>query len=520
MWQRRTAGTGAANVRAIVAEAKEVTENDTWPAPDMCLIEDDRAPAPVLNDDAPPAGWGDWITVEAAARACPRDYIAAGLIGAASSWIANARRVTATADWNEASHLWFALIGAPSAGKTPALRPMIEASRGIERDAEPKWREALAIYARDAEAARARDKAWQQEVREAVASGMTPPDRPARADKPEQPPRPRAMAMDVSTEELQKMLAENPRGLLYVRDELAGWFGAFDRYGGNGADRAFFLECWNGGAYVCDRVRYHGAPVRIEHASLAVIGGMVPDRLREALADADDGLAARLIYVWPDPMPIVSLCERGDADAAQRRKLLHDAARRLRGLAMGVDEQGSPAPRALRLEKDAFKLFDELRREAMARARTVGGLAAGWHGKNPGRALRLALVYELLAWAVRDDGTPEPASVSADAVARAGEYIDYAAGMLDRITGGLAIGRAEADAAAIARNILATRSATFNERALYQTPGFAWARDAKRRAPGLAVLDRAGWIRRPAVGVAGRPRGDWQVSPRLWERRL
>jgi hypothetical protein len=31
---------------------------------------------------------------------CPRDYIAAGLIGAASAWIGNARRVAATADWN------------------------------------------------------------------------------------------------------------------------------------------------------------------------------------------------------------------------------------------------------------------------------------------------------------------------------------------------------------------------------------------------------------------------------------
>jgi Protein of unknown function (DUF3987) len=508
------------NVRAIIGDPSEITTRDAWPAPDMRLVNDDHAPTPALEDDALPAGWEGWVTAEAAARACPRDYVAATLIGAASAWIGNARRIAATADWSEPAHLWFAIIGAPSAGKTPALQPMIEVSRALERDAEPAWCEALARYKRDAEAAHARDKAWRDDVRAAASSGAATPDRPAGAQQPEPPPRPRMVAMDTSTEELQRMLAENPRGLLHVRDELAGWLGGFDRYGGSGADRSFALEAWNGGAYVCDRVRYHGAPVRIEHVSLAIIGGMVPDRLREALADADDGLAARLIYVWPDPAPIARLADRGDADAGQGRQRLIISARRLRTLAMGTDDHGVPAPRALRLDPNARAMFDDVRHDAMTHARSAHGLAAGWAGKNPGRALRLALIYQLLAWAILD-GAPEPACVSADAMARAGDYIDYAAAMHDRVTGGLAIGRAEADAASIARYIFArppaTRTAPLNERELYQTPRYTWARDADRRVAALHVLDHAGWIRRPTVPGAGRPRGNWQVSPRLWE---
>ena len=81
----------------------------------------------------------------------------------------------------------------------------------------------------------------------------------------------------------------------------------------------------------------------------------------------------------------------------------------------------------------------------MARAREGSGFAAGWDGKNPGRLLRLALVFELLAWAVRGDA--EPATVSADAVARAGAYLDYAGDMLHRVTAGLARTESEADAA-------------------------------------------------------------------------
>jgi hypothetical protein len=217
---------------------------------------------------------------------------------------------------------------------------------------------------------------------------------------------------------------------------------AADRYGGHGADRAFWLEAWNGGAYVCDRVRYHDAPLRIERAAAGIIGGMVPDRLREVLAYADDGLTARFIYVWPDPTSFVPLTDYGGTEAAQRANRLLSAARRLRALAMDADARGAPEPRILRLSGTARELFDELRRDSMMRARRVSGLAAGWHGKTPGRALRLALVYEMLAWAARDG--EEPANVSEDAVARAGGYLDYAAGMLDRIIAGLAIGRAEA----------------------------------------------------------------------------
>jgi hypothetical protein len=38
----------------------------------------------------------------------------------------------------------------------------------------------------------------------------------------------------------EHLLAEHPRGLRYRRDELSGWLGNHNRYGGHGGDRAFF----------------------------------------------------------------------------------------------------------------------------------------------------------------------------------------------------------------------------------------------------------------------------------------
>jgi Protein of unknown function (DUF3987) len=514
---------GEANVRSLISDAPEATRSNTWPELDMSLVSHGRLPAPTLEDDFLPAGWGEWIAAEATARACPRDYIMAGLISAASAWIGNARRVAPTSDWNEPAHLFLALIGTPSTGKTPALRPMIEASRKLERDAEPAWREALAKYELDAEVARAADEEWRQEVRAAKKGRVSPPERPAEAEVPLRPPRPRLVTMDTSTEKLQRLLADNEHGLLHVRDELAGWFGSFDRYGGDGADRGFYLECWNGGTYVADRVKFNDVPLRIESISLATIGGIVPEKVRKVLAGPDDGLPARFIFVWPEPTPIAPLCQRGATDTAECRFKLETAAKRLRTLEMGTDF----TPRIiLPLDADACWLFDEQRQEAMRRARAASGMAAGWHGKNPGRVLRLSLVFEQLTWAARD-GVPEPAGVSADAVARAGGYIDYAAAMLERVIEWLAIGRGEADAAQIALHVqeIARRAPPrallkpINERVLYQTRGFSWARDRRRRIEAFLILQESGWIRPLVAEITGRPRGDWQLNPRILEGR-
>jgi hypothetical protein len=237
------------------------------------------------------------------------------------------------------------------------------------------------------------------------------------------------------------------------------------------------------------------------------------------LADSDDGLAARFIYVSPEPTPIARLINRGDDDAGKRREKIMSAARRLRALDMGADMHGTPMPRALQLSIDAYNLFDTLRCDAMQRARDLHGLASGWHGKTPGRLLRLALTYELLAWAAHGDTqAADPVLISVDAIARAGRYLEYAAAMLDRVTAGMAIGRDDEHAAAIGRYLLATRATTLNERDLSRMPGFSWARRRELRRPAFHILEAEGWIRRPAPGAqVGRPRAEWDVSPRLAE---
>ena len=172
--------------------------------------------------------------------------------------------------WHECARLWVALIGPPSAKKSPTIRSTMVPLKRLEKQEHARWRQLKADW----------DKA----------------DKESRGDAPM--PR-RYILNDTTIEAGGKLLAENPQGMLIERDELAGWFGAMDKYSsgkGAAADRAFWLQAWNGGAYTVDRVSR--ASVYISNLSVSILGGIQPDAIRRVVADTvDDGLLQRLIPI-------------------------------------------------------------------------------------------------------------------------------------------------------------------------------------------------------------------------------
>src|SRR3954454_12308989 len=98
------------------------------------------------------------------------------------------------------------------------------------------------------ETAKAKREQWEAEVKAAVKSGEAAPPMPPEAEPPEAPVRPRIRIADVTTEALGGLAAALPRGLLLVRDELSGWLGGFDKYGGGGGGRGVSLPVGWGGA--------------------------------------------------------------------------------------------------------------------------------------------------------------------------------------------------------------------------------------------------------------------------------
>jgi putative DNA primase/helicase len=487
-------------------------DSRAWPDLDLNLAKDDRAPPPPFDESILSSPLLEWARRTADDCSTPIDYVAGGLIGTASAMLGNARRVSPWAPWVEHPFIWIALVGNPSSGKTPALMPFKNALMTVESDAQPGHAEAMRRWEAEREKAAARAEAWKKEIKVAAAKGGAAPEKPRDADTPRQPTPSRLVIVDATTEEAANLLARNHRGLVLVRSELSGWVGQLDRYGGNGADRAFYLESWDGGPHTIDRVKHNGEPVQVRYCSLAIIGGLQPDKLRDVFSGPDDGLAERFSYIWPDPVPPHRPNSRG---ANERAGLLLRIFRRLRSLDWDRDGTGLTIPKIIRVDDGALQILDTIRNQIAEAAEREPGILACWRGKNPGRLLRLALTLEYLEWAANPDGTIEPEIVSPASMKRAASYIDYLDAMMVRALGELAVSEAQRVAALIARMILEERPAEINERSLYRRAGFSELRDKEFRDDVLAELERAGWVRRKRSVTGRKPSPSLEINPQL-----
>jgi Protein of unknown function (DUF3987) len=120
----KTADAGTSGESAAASDWKEI---------DLRLLFGVDIPPPELIHDMLPAGWVDTIWASAFNAAAPPDYVANAMIVAAAGAIGNARTIAARPGWKEVSVLWGALIGPPSAHKTPAMNDAHEALTAIDK---------------------------------------------------------------------------------------------------------------------------------------------------------------------------------------------------------------------------------------------------------------------------------------------------------------------------------------------------------------------------------------------------
>jgi hypothetical protein len=100
---------------------------------------------------------------------------------------------------------------------------------------------------------------------------------------------------DATVEKLQLILAANRRGTLLLKDELAGFLG-FGRYSNSGdAERAFYLETYEGGSFTVHRIGRDSTFIPM--CGVAVFGCIQPDRLEEFKGLEKDGLLQRFAAI-------------------------------------------------------------------------------------------------------------------------------------------------------------------------------------------------------------------------------
>lgn len=495
---------------AGVARPVKYDARDGWPAPNARLLNGGQRKAPKLPIECFGAH-AEWLREIAATKSSPVDYVAAPFLAFAAGAIGAARVVELRPGWIQPPILWVASVGNPSAGKSPPLATFKRAIMRVERDEAGDIKSRRRQFEADRVEAAERRAKWELTVKEAVKHDRAAPPMPEEAQEPEEPRAPRIVVADVTTEKLAEMLGANARGLISVRDELAGTIGNFGKYGGE--DAPFYLSAYDGDFSPVDRKK--GGTITAERAFLSMVGAIQPDKLQGLLSGrANDGLVSRFLPVWPDP--VARVWQVPAADEAHALAVFE----RLRSLTMNVNAEGALEPRTLRLSNDAAKVFGEWWTEQGRRANDTPGFLGEFLGKSAGTCGRVALVLELLDWAYDPSGRPDgPSCVTLDAVRRACElFDDYFEPMALRVYGDAGMPQDERLAVALVKELVRRKVRTFNSRELYRgegwrLPGISGAAEANAAC---AVLEECDCIRKPPREGPGRPKGDWIVSPHLW----
>jgi hypothetical protein len=271
--------------------------------------------------------------------------------------------------WTVPPALWVALVGRSSTKKTPiidaAWAPLQRAQSADLGD----WRNEVARW-----------KALPKVERAATS---------------EPAPRRRLVTHDATVEAVQEILTRQSRGLGVLRDELAGWIGSLEKYShgrGSAADRAFWIQAFNGAPYMADRIGR--GTVVIENLLVTICGGIQPDRLRQFGDLTDDGLWQRFCPIIVGPADL-GCDERTwsaviDYTTAIDRLLLLDGA---------MEARLSDGAHAVRVDVER-RSFD------LEQADVLGARFASFCGKLHGMWGRLALVLACL------DPQPVPHVVS------------------------------------------------------------------------------------------------------------
>jgi hypothetical protein len=501
-------------------QLQETLGSEAWDNPDLSIFSESGPPPPPFPRHVLGEFWSKWCEDAAHGANAPFDYSVMGLLTVAASLIGNSRMVSTVrgGSWRESPIIWAALIGPPACGKTPALAPLIATVDDIEETLAAGFGAIQRRHEAKSEEAKLHREAWEKDAKRCVKDGYLVPDLPVEAQEPDLPMRPRVRIMDTTPEAAVEIAAGNPRGLLLVRDELAGWWRGFNRYGGDG-ERQFWLQAWNGGSYTVDRKKL-GRPVTVHRLSISVLGGAQPDVLASMLEGERDGFAARFLFAYPEPVAGFRL-----AATSAGLERAAPALKRLHMLEMVRDGEAPSRPFVCFLDNDAALSFESFWDRRRREAACSSGLWGDWLGKGGGTVLRLALLLEHLWWCSDSlDSSDSPTEVSFAALAAAVEMFDsWAAPMAQRAFGAAAVTVEDRNAAALAKWLRRTGAKSFNARAARLGEGGPGGALRKPKAMNDACdrLVEAGLIR-PAGKREGETKGrqssDYEVNLRLTGR--
>jgi putative DNA primase/helicase len=404
--------------------------------------------------------------------------------------------------WIVVPNLWGGIIGPPGFLKSPVLKA---ATASLVR-VEDIWRQLYAgeidLYESEKENADLRLSAWKERSKSAFKQGKGQPVRPDNSLRP--PVQKRLILGDSTFEKTHELMAENPAGLLVLRDELTGWLAQLDKPGREG-ERAFSLECWNGDSGLSiDRIGR--GSIYVPACCLSMLGGITPAGLRGYLCDVlkdapgNDGLIQRFqLLVWPDAPAGWEYVDR-----LPQANRIGDMLTRLTAL-------DAEDPILYTFDDAAQGLFVDWLAdlERRIRADRMHPALIAYLAKQRKTMPSLATLFALA------DGQEPPAG--AQHAFKSIRWCQYLESHARRIYSCVVDARMQAAAVLAARLRDGTVGAdgTFARRDIYRHH-WAGLETPEQAADALEILRDAGWVRRkPSEVGTGRPSDLWEINPKV-----
>jgi hypothetical protein len=433
----------------------------------------------------------------AKAIGCDPSYVALPLLSESAAAIGNTRRLELKRGWSVPPILWSAIVGESGTAKTPAFRLAMRPVRERQRKALERYAEAAQQHEAELANYEKALAAWKQ-------------NRSAAGDPPTKPNPPQAerfVVSDTTIEALAPILLANPRGVLLARDELAGWFGSFDRYAGKGkagADAANWLSMHNAESIIVDRKTGVPRTIHVPQAAVCVVGGIQPGILRRVMHDEhrEAGLLARLLLTCP-PRKARRWTE-ADIDPSAEVALvrLFD---RLYELQPAQGDDGEARPVLVRLTPEAKATWIAFyNAHAVEQAELTGDLAAAW-AKLEEYAPRLALVVHFVRWAANDPTLTDVDRVDAESMNAGIALTKWSKHEAQRIYAQLDETEAESEQRRLVEWI-ARKGGSVTARDVQM--GCRWLREPGAAEAALDAMVKAGrgtWRDVPTTGKGGRP---------------
>lgn len=352
------------------SDAGRQSEHPGWERP---ILRDTLPPVPPFPLDIFPAILRDLPVYGGKALNCPPDHFALPMLAIAGGCIGNSRWASITRTHSQSACLYACIVAQKGDAKTPALEMVKAPAMRAQLRMKRNWELAYA--------------AWEK------------------AEEDERGPAPtmqRAIVGDTTTESLSIILDQNPRGVVLVRDELAGMMASMNQYkSGGGHDRQFWLEVWSHSLSPRDRKSDKGPPVFPRRPFTGIIGGTQPEVVARFAGDKrkgeeDDGFLDRWLFAFPEPLKA-----KGETWLEVPRETLDawgKCVEWLLRLEMGQDQDGDPCPIFLPLDADARREWEAYTNQLADEMNSPDFPEAlrGFWAKAKGYGARLALIIQLL----------------------------------------------------------------------------------------------------------------------------